>query len=300
MRRTRYLAALAGAAAPGSHAPLLRPPRRLFGHEPPSPERPAAPDGLDVRSAQPAPSARDGEPPRSRPPASGFDGSALGLIAPTSTSRDARSEATARRDDEPTGVQRALRSTPPGGQRPADGPHDANEAPTPGVQHTNVTPTSQHAAVASAARGSIRGERAADGPRSRPVQHANTTRGDTQTTSSDEDARTRTLKTGTGPSSRRQTPTSPAEVHPPRSPRSVAATDVATGARSAPARPHGPTRRAPSLHIGTIEVRVTAPQTQPAAPTAPPQPAPGPRPSASANLPLAMGGPPRWFGLAQR
>jgi hypothetical protein len=260
MKRVRYLAALAGATE-RSPAPLLHPPRRLFPHEPPPVEALSRPP-------QPQASAEGGpaDPPTPEPAAAG--------PRPPGTERVAEEPASAA----PRIVSLVQARSPD----PATGP--VEPAPIASRAAPRVEPPRREA---------VRAAEAAAPPTARAVGRAT----DTPRSARDE---ARAAEPEPKPVSRAPARTTvgrrlatalePLRLRPPGNSRPERAADAG--------RPAAAPAQAPALHIGSIDVTVTAPA---AAPGPPPPSAPSvPAHRARAPFDPRSASTTSWFGLAQR
>jgi hypothetical protein len=299
MKRVGYLAALSGERR-AEGPPALKPPRRLFAHEPAVLDEllwvaePAAgaPAPIPPRQAQAVPrapaatSAAEHSRPE-RPPAHSPLESAGELVqrprAPSTQSTAHRPRAHTGREkrqleppsastQEPASSAERLR--PSVGRRPATEPAsvsrsaagspDASPSPPPTARPQAPLTHPEHTRALPRARQGTGAARDSD-PRSRDTTAAHGARPG--------------LRPATTLEHRSRRP-APSGLEPPA---------TAPGSRA-------PSRRAPRLHIGKIEVTVTAP----VAATTPPRPQPragAPRRQSTASAAI---GAPRWFGFAQR
>jgi hypothetical protein len=308
MKRVGYLAALSGerrAEAP----PALKPPRRLFAHEPALLDDPlwAAEPGASA----PAPASPRQAQARPRAPAAAADAEHIQLRRPVVSSHPQSDAELVQRPREPPATHpRTHRSGTHAGREA----HRQLEPPTAGADMPVSSTEPLHprsarrvtgpAGLSNSAEGRTPVAEAA-GPSPPPTAHTQgpPTHLDHLGTSSrarqgagaarDSDPRPR----GTAGALRPSPGLRPSTTLEHRS-RGLAPSELEPFA-GAP-RSQAPSRRAPRLHIGKIEVTVTAPVPSTATAAAPPRPQPRPAASRNESASASAIGAPRWFGLAQR
>ena len=262
MTRVRYLAALLGPTE-RRPAPLLRPPRRLFPHEPPpvEPLPPAARPPGEIVGESSTQEQIVGGPERipAEPIGREPDGSKRAVVRPVLAHRLH------------TAIARSVPASPSRGAPP---PEQVPEPP----------------AEAARSRAELAPPRVAEAPP--PKREATTSRPkiatDYSAPDSDRSVVDRRSATVLEPSRPRRSVASPP-------PRASAALRPAAAAATRPATAHA---QAPRLHIGSIDVTVAPPPPAPREPIFEAPPAPVRQPPATFDPRGASMS--RWFGLAQR